>query len=149
MTELHEALPVQTNPGYAALFCGTHQRCGTRAKCAALRIANEAVPFVGEFPIVAGCIGWFQFGRQETVEQRQRQLARFATDCIVVILKDHVVVAGLVADRTRTPEGHRVTGNILQLDRDVLHDMPEPRALVFLQSAHEPAGFVEGAAVFL
>ena len=83
------------------------------------------------------------------MEQRQRQLARFATDCIVVVLKDHVVVARLVVDRTRTPEGHRGTGNILQLDRDVLHNMPEPRALVLLQSAHEPAGFLVGAAVFL
>ena len=149
VTELHQALPVQANPRYAALFCRTYQRCGTRAKCTTLRIANESVPLFAEFPIVAGCIVWFHFCRQEAVDQRQRQLACFATNCVVVVLEDHVVVAGFSIDRTRPAEGHGVTSNILQFDRDVFHDMPEPCAIVFFQPADEPAGLVVGAAVFL
>jgi hypothetical protein len=86
---------------------------------------------------------------QQAVNQIQRQPARLAPDLGIEILKHHVVQARLAVNRPRTAERDVRTGNILQFDRDVLHDMPEPGALVLVQTAHEATGFAIGTAMLM
>ena len=55
----------------------------------------------------------------------------------------------VVAVRAGLAEGHRLAGDVLQLDGDVLEDVPHPGALVLGQPPDEPAGLAVGAAVLL
>ena len=56
------------------------------------------------------------------------------------VFVDHAVDAGLVC-ATRLAEGHVLAGDVLQLDRDVLEHVAEPRAVVFAHTAEKAAGF--------
>ena len=70
-------------------------------------------------------------------------------DLGVEILEPHVVQASLAVNRSRSPVADVGTGDILQLDRNVLHDVSEPGPLVLVQATHESAWLTIGTAVFV
>ena len=65
VTELHQRLPVQAQPGNVAFLRRVHQRGGRRAKRATLRIANEFVARARPFPAFGHAVARAQFFRQQ------------------------------------------------------------------------------------
>src|SRR5262245_17912606 len=82
------------------------------------------------------------------MEQGDAELAGLQPDVLLLVLIGDVI-APFDARAARLPERHRLTGHVLQLDRDVLEDVPHPRSLVLPKAPDEPAGLAVGAAVLV
>ena len=87
-----------------------------------------------------------ELGRQEIVDERQREVARGLADALLLVLEDHVVVAGRAFAAGLAEDGVR-SGELLQLDGDVLEHVAEPGAAVLGEAAHEAAFGLERALV--
>src|SRR6478609_7612636 len=83
----------------------------------------------------------------EMVDEAHRELARRDADGLVGVAVDDVVVAGSALDRAGLAAAGVVAGQGLQLERDVLGDVTEPRALV--EALDEAATTPERARVTL
>ncbi len=90
-----------------------------------------------------------QVGRQQRTQQAQRELAGLDAFLALGVFVDHRIHAGTIIDAAGLAEGHVLAGHVLQLDRDVLHDVTEPGALVFLHAPDQPARRAVRAAVFV
>ena len=58
-------------------------------------------------------------------------------------------MSGLSVDGPRPAKRYVGTGDILQLERDMFHDVSEPRTFAFTHTAHEAAGYLVRAAVII
>ena len=110
MAELDQALVVEADPGNVARLGGADQRAGAGAERAALGKADEAVALMREVELRRRF--GLQVGRQQMVDQRQRQLAGLEPDLGLLVLVDHVVVAGR-AGGAGLAEGDLGTGHVL------------------------------------
>ena len=147
VTELHQRLLVQAQPWDAARFGGAHQRGGRGSEGAALREADELVTSLRPGPPRRHDVGRPQLRRQQRGQQAQPELAgRNAFVALRVLVDDGVASGGTGA--ARLAEGHRLTGDILQLDGHVLEHVAEPGAVAFAHAAEEAAGLTIRAAVF-
>ena len=54
VSELHEAVSIQSNPRYPAFFCGIDERCRAWPQRARLRILDETITLLGEVPVFVG-----------------------------------------------------------------------------------------------
>ncbi len=149
MAELHEAVAVEPQPRDIALLGRPHQRRRAGPERPRLRIAYEAVALLREIPVRWRRIARLYVVGQQAQQELQRQGARLPADRLVLVLEHHVVDARLAFDRSRAAVGDRRAGDVLQLDRHVFHDVPQPGALVLAQAPHEAAGLLVGAAVLV
>src|SRR5579871_464309 len=146
VTELHQGLLVQAQPGDLTLLRGAHQRGGRGAERAALSEANELIARGLPAPVGRDRIGGTKLGGQERAEQLQAELAGRNALIALRVFVDDRVTAGL-AGAARLAEGHFLAGHVLQLDRDVLEHVPEPGALILTHAPEESARLAVRAAV--
>ncbi len=85
--------------------------------------------------------------RQQVHQQAQRQVAGLDARITLFIGINHVIHAGL-AGCAGLAEANPGTADILNFERDMLHDMPHPGALVLGQAADKASGFTVGTTVF-
>ena len=74
----------------------------------------------------------------QVVEQAHGQLAGGEADVFLLVLEDDVVDAAL-AGAARLAAGDLGAGQVLQLQRDVLEDVPHPGALAHAAAGTRPA----------
>src|SRR5262249_20090461 len=144
--ELHQRLVVESQPRDAATLCGMNERRGRRTERPALCEANELIASLREAPFRGYAPRGTQLRRQQRTQQAQPQLTGGNALITLHILVDHGVDAGH-RRAARLAEGHRLAGNVLQLDRHVLEHVPEPGALALAHAAQEAAGLGIGAAM--
>jgi hypothetical protein len=148
VAQLDQALLVEPDPGDPPLLRRAHQRHGARAQRPALGEADELVPLGGEVEVRRHRARGPELGRQQRVEQGEPEAARLEPDVLLLVLIDDVILPGL-AVRAGLAEGHRLAGDVLQLDRHVLEDVAHPGALVLDQPPDEAARLAVGAAVLV
>ena len=128
LTELHQGVLVEPQPGDVARDRLVQDRLGRRAERGALRLQQE--------PLELGVEVELRVGLHQVVDQADRQGAGGQADLLVDVPVDDVVLprdagaAGLAAADV-------VAGLLLQLQGDVLGDVPQPGAL--LEPLEEPA----------
>ena len=144
VAELHQAAVVQAQPGDAARLGGADQRAGRRAELPALGEGDEVVEMRLEVERLVAARP--ELGREEVLDEPERQLPRGLADALLLVLVDHVVQAGL-AGPARLAEAHLGAAEVLHLDGDVLEDVAEPGAAVLGQAPDEAAGLAVTAGV--
>ena len=71
------------------------------------------------------------------MDELEREVARGLADALLLVLVDHVVVAGAPV-AARLAEDDVGAGELLQLDRDVLEHVTEPGAAVLVRRRTKP-----------
>src|SRR5690606_36542557 len=148
VAELDEGVLVEAEPGDVPRRGGVHERLRAGPEGAPLREPDEGVallvpvePALDEVAVELRPDGL----GEEVEEEAPRQRARLQPHLALLVLVDHVVLAGR-ARRARLPERDVDAGDALELEGDVLPDVAEPRPLVLGHAAGEPAGLAVGAA---
>ena len=149
MAELDQAVAIQPQPRDIAFFRGPHQRGCARPERAGLCVTDEAVAFRCKIPVGRRRVGGLYGVGQEAQQELEREFAGFPAHGLVLVLEHHVVETGLAVDGARAAIGHRRTGDVLQLDCHMLHDVPEPGALFLAHAPHEATGLPVGATVLV
>ena len=144
--ELNQALMIEADDRDVALFRRAHQRRRARPQRAALREADEVVALCFEVEVGRHRLGRLQLLGQQREQQQHAEPSRLLRDFRLLVLIDDVVMTGRPCP-AGLAEGDLRPCDILQLDRDVLQHMPEPRPIVFGHTAHEPARLAVGAPV--
>ncbi len=148
VAELDQALLVEPDPGDPPVLGRPHERHGARPERAPLGEPDELVALGGEVEVAGdGALGPKVRG-QERVEQGDAQSAGLEADVLLLVLVEDVVPP-VRAGAAGLAEGHRLAGHVLQLDGDMLEDVPHPGALVLTQPPDEPARLAVGAAVLV
>ena len=88
-----------------------------------------------------------QRGRQQRVQQVEREIGGLDADVVLLVLEHHVVHA-VAAGLARLAEGDVHTGGVLHLDHDMFEHMAQPGAFVFRHAADEAARLAVAAAMF-
>ena len=146
VAELNERLVVEAQPGDAARFGGAHQGCRGGPERAALREADELVARLGKAPALGDASRGAQPLGQQRADQPQPELAgRASLVALRVLVDDRIHPGG--ARAARLAERDRLARDVLQLDRHVLEDVPEPGALALAHAPVEAAGLAVGATV--
>ena len=96
-------------------------------------------------PLQLGLEVEVRIGRDQVVDQLDRELAGGQPDRLVVVGVDHVVASALALHLAGLAAAHVVANRLLQLQGDVLGHVAEPGALV--QPLHEPAPTAAAAGV--
>ena len=147
VAELHHRILVQPEPGDVPFPRRTNEGRGAGSERVALDEANERVALVlpvevlGEIFDALPCLVG-----QECEQERSGQSAGGEADLAVVVFVDDVVFA-LRSGSARPAEGDVLSGHVLELDRDVFQDVPQPRALVLGETADESSGLTIGTPV--
>ena len=145
VAELHQRALVQADPGDVPLLGGAHQGGRRGAEGAALGEAHQALelgPEIERGRIVIGALG-----RQQVADDAQREIPRRQAHRLLDVAVDDVVLPLRQPLAARLAEGDRRAGEHLQLDGDVLQDVPHPGPLVLFHPPHEAAVLAVGAAV--
>jgi hypothetical protein len=145
--QLHQRLVVQAQPGDLARLRRAYERGSGRTERTPLRETDEFVARLGPAPALGHAAARTDFLRQQRAEEAQAQLAR--RDALVALreLVHHGVDPRALVDAACLAEGHVFAGDVLQLDRDVLKDVAEPRPLAFAHASEKAARLAIGAAV--
>jgi hypothetical protein len=147
VSELHQRLVIQAQPGDVAGFGRTHERRRRRSQRAALREANEFVARFGPVPAFGHAFGRADCVGQQRAKQPEREFA--GGDALVtlrVFIDDRVDAR--CAGAARLAERDVLARDVLQFDRDVLEHVAEPGAFVFAHAAEKAARLAIRAAVF-
>src|SRR4051794_32071403 len=121
LAELDQALPVEPDPGDVARDRLVDDRLRRGAEGLSLGEPDEALHLRGEIEVAFAL-------RHEMVDEGHGDLAGLDADLLLAELVDHVVLAGL-AGSPCLADADRRAGDVLQLERDVLRDVTQPRAL--------------------
>ena len=141
VTELNERGVVQTEPRDFALLGRADERACRRAELASLREVDELAKLGLEVErLLAVARLRPEVRGEQTVEETHREVGGRFADALFFELEDDVVVAGRPF-AARFAEGDVRAGEDLQLDRDVLEDVTEPRAFAVLGQALDEAAF--------
>ena len=146
--ELDQALLVEPDPGNPPLFRRPHQRHGAGPQRAALGKADELVPLRREVESRRNRPLGPERGREQRMEQGDPELSRLETDVLLLVLVNHMVMSR-GALRPGLPEGHRLTRDVLQLDRHVLQDVAHPSAFTLGEAPNKAARLAVGAPVLV
>ncbi len=139
--ELDERVLVQAQVGDVSGRRFVEDCLGRRTERLALGEENQALQLLEVVERLRGIVGI-----DEVVDDPDRQLAGGNPDGLLAVLEDDVVLA-LGTCRTGLAVVDRRAGEVLELQRDVLGDVPDPRAV--LESRDETAAAVQRAGVVL
>ena len=142
LAELDEAVAVEPDPGDVALDGLVDERLRRRPEGLSLGEPDEPLELGLEVEAGRRRV----VGRHEVVDEGDGDLAGLDAHVLLAVLVDDVVVA-VRAGRARLAMARLGAGEGLQLERDVLRDVAQPRALP--QSADEAAAATERAGVLL
>gem|GEM_PF-7088930 len=157
VAELDEARLVEADDGDAAPFGFVHQRLGSRPE---RRAADKPLERAQRSPQVERRVERRlvlirvdplevphapEFGRQQAVDERERDAPGHQPHPLVAVGVHDVVDAGLALDRAGLAARDPVARHRLELERDVLGDVAHPRAVA--QAPHEAARLPVAAAV--
>ena len=121
LAELDQGVLVQPDPRDVAADRLLEDGCGARAEGGPLGLAQERVQQVGEVEL--------GLGLHQVVDQPHGEPDRGLGHPLVDVAEDDVVPAGLALDLRVLPRRMSWPGLLLQLQGDVLGDVPEPGAL--------------------
>ena len=148
--ELDQRIIIQPEPRDTTLFGGLDQRSGRGAEFLALGAQHEGSQLF--LPVELGIkiildLGLKTVG-QKMHQEPQRQLPRCQSDIALTVLVDHVVLRR-VAGATGPAKGDLSTGDTLNFQRAMLHDMAHPGTLILAQTPDEPARLAVGTSMFV
>ena len=134
VAELDQALLVEPDPRDPALLGGPDERHRARPERPALGEADELVALGREVEVAGNRALGPELRRQQRVEQGDAEPSGLEAHVLLLVLVDHVVVAG-GPGAARLAERHRLAGHVLQLDGHVLEDVAHPGAFLFASGA--------------
>ena len=117
--QLHQAVAVEAQAGHVPRARRAHQRGGARTQRASLCVLDEAVALLREVEVLGDRACRLQLPREERVQQDDAEPCGLEADLLVLVLEDHVVLAGH-AVRAGAAEADLRAGHVLQLDGHVL-----------------------------
>ena len=120
LPELDQAGAVEADEGDIAADGFLDDGAGRGPECRALGASQEVLQLCVPVETL--------LGRHQVVDQANRQCAGSQAHALVGVAVDHVVPARLALDHPGLTAALIVSGLLLQLQRDVLGDMPEPGA---------------------
>ena len=141
LSELHEAEPVEPDVRDVAAGGLVEQRLGRRPERQPLGEPDQLLHLGHQVERHGGVAR-----RDEVVDEADGRLAGLDADLFLAVLEDHVVPAVLAGAAGLAVADVRA-GEVLELERDVLRDVPDPRALA--EPRDEPAAPAERAGVVL
>ena len=147
VTQLHQRLVVQAQPRDLARFRRAYERGSGRPERTPLCETDEFVARLGPAPTLGHAAARPDFLRQQRAQEPEAQLTR--RDALVALreLVHHGVDARALVDAACLAEGDVFAGDVLQLDRDVLEHVAQPRPLAFAHASEKAARLAIGAAV--
>ena len=139
--ELDERMPIEPDERDVAADRLVDERLRRRPECLPLGEPDEPLHLRGEVEEDVGIVG-----RDQVVDEGDRHPARLEPDRLLAVLVDAVVLAGRPG-RPRLAMTDVGPGQVLELERDVLGDVADPRPLA--QAGDEAAAATERAGMVL